>query len=218
MRKVLILTPTYDRTVGADYHHSALQTVKLCAQHGIDVATLLWPGEALVQHARNALTEAAVNSDASDVVWIDADHEWEPEWFLRLINHPVDVVGFAYPKKSEREQYTVRVAHNMSAAGELLIVEGLGTGFLRTSMKALPTVWEQSELYGAWGKRWRMVFDVQIVDGRMWGEDMIFCEKLKQCGFPIHLDLEFTVPHHGQKKYTGDFAAYLSRLMERKVA
>lgn len=211
MRKVILATPTYDRSVGADYHFSVVQTVKLCAQHGIDVCPLLWPGEALVQHARNALAQQALEMNPEDVVWVDADHDWRPEWFLRLLSHNVDVVGAAYPKKADTEQYAVHMTH-FEETSDLWRVNGLGTGFLRTTAKALRAIWDTSEPYKAFGGQWRMIFDVQLVDGRLWGEDMIFCAKLTEAGFPVYLDPSFTVNHHGAKKYTGDFAQFVKKV------
>ena len=213
MRKVVLATPAYGHQVDAYYHHSVVATVKLCARNDIDVVPLTWPGEALIQHARNQLTRLALDvPQASDIFWIDADQEWQPEWFLRLLQHPVAVVGAAYPKKGDKEEYTVRV-HNGTIQVDrslgLWQVDSLGTGFLRIRRDALQKVWDSSEPYEAWNDSSRMLFDVQLLDGRLWSEDTIFCAKLIDAGYRIYLDPAFTVGHNGYKRYSGDFYSYV---------
>ena len=215
MRKVILATPTYDHSVDVYYHHSVIETIKVCAENGIDVRPLSWPGEALVQHARNALSSVVVaDHSVSDVFWVDSDQEWLPEQFMRLLSHPVDVVAAAYRKKTDdREQYTVRASTIEILPNGLWKVDSVGTGFLRVSRKAMQAAWEQSDPYQhSDGTNHRMVFDVGVVDGRLWGEDTIFCARLATCGFPIHVDPTFTVGHNGYKRYKGDFGEYIAKL------
>lgn len=213
--KVVLATPaTLAHGVDVYYHHSAIETIKLCAKHGIEVCPITWPGEALIQHARNALVEVSLAaSDVQQVFWVDADQEWEPEWFLRMVKHPVDVVGATTPKKQDIEAYPLANVGDRDPKTGLHRVGAIGTGFLRVSRRALQTVWDKSERYEKGGKPFRMVFDVVIVDGQLCGEDAAFCIKLAMVGYPVWLDTSFTVGHNGYKRYKGDFLAYMKRTM-----
>ena len=56
-----------------------------------------------------------------------------------------------------------------------------------------------------------MVFDIQVVDGRLFGEDTVFCAKLTDAGYQVWLDPSFTVGHNGYKRYCGNVMAWLDR-------
>lgn len=213
--KVALLTPA-DLTHKVDvyYHHSVIDTVKLCARHGIDVLPLSWPGEALVQHARNGLAEIGLQSGAGQFFWVDADQEWRPEQFLRLLRHPVEAVGGTYPKKQDEEEYTFRAV--IGERNGLLAVQSMGTGFLRVSRQALETVWNAALPYEKGGMSFRKCFDVSVVEGRLIGEDTYFCAALADVGYQVWLDPSFTVGHNGYKRFKGDVAAYIAKLVKQQ--
>ena len=210
---VVLLTPA-DLTHKVDvyYHHAVIDTIKLCAKHGIDVVPISWPGEALVQHARNALAGLALKSNAEQFFWVDADQEWQAEQFLRLLQHPVDVVGATYLKKQVEEEYTFRTGPVIEVRNGLMAIQSMGTGFLRVSRQALQAVWNASEPYEKAGEQFRMCFDVQVIEGHLVGEDTYFCAGLADAGYQTWLDPSFTVGHNGFKRFKGDVAAYIAKL------
>jgi hypothetical protein len=214
VRKVLIATPCYDGRTDVWFNHSLNDSIKLAAKHGIDLCPVYLSYDALIQRARNDLVRLAVESDCEALIFIDSDQAWEPEWILRLLAYPVDVVGGAVRKKSDAEAYNVRATlpiHREEATG-LLVVDGLGTGFLKLSRKAFTALWDGSEEYRNEGRSCRMVFDVRVVNGELVSEDNIVSLKLKAAGIPVHLDPSMTCAHIGAKKWTGDFGKWLARL------
>src|SRR5262245_36425849 len=98
--KVIIATPAHDGRVEAGFALCLAETVRLGCALGVDVRFLAWPGEAILQFARNELFALAYGSDATDLIWIDGDEEWEPQWVMQLLKHPVDVVGGTARRKS----------------------------------------------------------------------------------------------------------------------
>jgi hypothetical protein len=214
LRKVIIGTPCYDGRTDVWFNHSLNDSIKLAAKHGIDLCPIYLSYDALIQRARNDLVRLAVESDCEALIFIDSDQAWEPEWILRLLAYPVDVVGGAVRKKSDAELYNVRATLPIprDEATGLLTVDGLGTGFLRLSRKAFTALWDGSEEYRNEGRTCRMVFDVRVVNGELVSEDNIVCTKLKEAGFAVYLDSSMTCAHIGAKKWTGDFAKWLARL------
>lgn len=215
-RRVMLATPAYDGRVEVGYTHALVQSIKLCASKGVELHPVWWPGEALVQHARNMLVQLALDAKVDDMVFVDADQEWEPAQMLSLLAHAVDVVGAPVRKKTDAaEEYNVRANSpncRIDPRSGLWIVDAVGTGFLRVSHSALLAIWELSPPYQKGTQQCRMVFDLKVIDGQLWGEDTLFCARLTELGFPIHLDPSFTVAHIGAKKYTGDFAAWVKKL------
>lgn len=209
----MIGTPCYDGKVDCLFADSLVNTLKLAGR--TNICPVYMPHEALIQRARNDLLKLAVQAQVDDLVFIDSDQQWKPEWFFRLLSHPVDVVGGAVRKKSDAESYNVRSEKfpiPVDPETGLLIVDGVGTGFLRLSKRAIQAIWEASPEYRDGSKTSRMAFDVQLIDGHLNSEDTVFCRSLTKLGFPIHVDPQITCSHVGSKTWSGDFPSYLKRL------
>lgn len=221
MRRVMIATPCREGHTSVWYNCSLNETLKLSNKLGVEIYPVYEPYDALIQRARNFLIALALESGVDDVIFIDADQEWNPQWIFDLLNYPVDVVGAAVPKKSESEEYNVRcnsLPIPVDIDTGLLIVDGLGTGLIRFSRKALLSLWDSSEEYGSNGRLCRMIFDVKVRNLELISEDNIACEKLREHGFKIYLDRKMTCGHIGSKKYTGNFDAYLKALEAKRVS
>lgn len=216
----MLATPAYDGRVDVGYTHSLIQSIRLCAQHGIALFPVWWPGEALVQHARNMLVTMALEAGVADVIFVDSDQEWDPQNIVDLLKHDVAVVGAAVRKREDAESYNIR-AKSLNFATDiktgLWIVDGIGTGFLRLDKSAMEALWSNSEPYNHNGTKCRMIFDVGVVDGRLMGEDVYMCEKLTALGFNIYVDSSFTVAHRGAKTFTGDVKSYVANLKKAAV-
>jgi hypothetical protein len=214
----MIATPSYDGTVGCHFAHSLVETVRLGMLAGVDVRAIYMPNDALIQRSRNDLVRIALESKFDDLIFIDADQEWKPEWVIQLLKHPVDCVGGAVRKKSDAESYNVKAASVQIPRDPrtgLLEVEGLGTGFLRLSNRALQALWDGAEEYkDDAGKVCRWIFDVRPINGRLVGEDIFMTMRLRQSGIKVYLDPTITCSHIGTKKWDGNFAAWLERLQK----
>jgi hypothetical protein len=208
VRKVLFGTPCYDGKVHVEFLQSLLGTLALCQQHDIAMYPVQIAHDALVQRARNDLVRMALETGCDDLIFMDADQEWEPQAIIRLLNHPVDVVGFPVIKKSDTHiDFNIKLLPEGLSAPvcNLLQVESIGTGCLRLSKNALQQVWGISKVYGGG----RMVFDVQIVNGEILSEDTVFCSKWSSLGGQVWVDPSMTCPHLGSKKYIGNFANFI---------
>ena len=127
-RRVLIGTPCYDGSVDVWYTHSLVNTIKIADQMNIEVLPIWLSYDALIQRARNDLIALVREMDCDDIIFIDADIEWNPEHFYRLLNYPVDVVGGTYPKKGDTEMYVGKILQpyaDRDPVTGLLEVQGL---------------------------------------------------------------------------------------------
>lgn len=218
MRKVLIGTPAHDGRVDVWYANSLVNTVKLSGKYGIEVVPIYMSYDSLVQRARNDLVRLALEEKFDDLIFMDSDQEWDPEWIFSLLNRTEDVVGGAVVKKSDQLLFNVKALKTglKRDASGLMEVEAVGTGFLKLSRKALETVWNESAEYTNEGKKCRMVFDVQLVDGELVSEDNVFCRKWRNLGNKVWIDPTMTCNHIGSKKYSGSFLQFLehARLLQ----
>ena len=217
LRRVAIATPSMDGRVDAGYAAALAGSVKHCLAHGIELLPLFVCYDAKLHLARNDLLAMAMAApDVSDLVWIDADIEWQPEWIQRLLVHPVDVVGGTYPRKADGAGYEVGAPADGPAVPGLLPVSHLGTGFLRLSRTAFAALWDAAPPYRAPRGEQRLVFRWDIAaDGQPVGEDVGMCHQLRALGFAIHLDPTMTCVHVGTKRWRADFASTLLKAVDR---
>jgi hypothetical protein len=212
-RRVIIGTPCYDGRLDVWYVNSLSNTIKQSALYNVEIVPIWISFDALLQKARNDTVHLALADNVDDLIWIDSDIEWNPEWIFQLLNYNVDVVGGTYPKKGDREEYVVRkLTTNQPDPGTGLIsVTGLGTGFVRWSRRAIQYLWDTSEPYvdSKDGLERRFIFDVVIENHSLVSEDIHAFDKLRQGGFEIWLDPAMTCNHTGHKKWQGDFNAWL---------
>jgi len=214
MRKVLIGTPAHDGRVDVWYANSLVNTIRLAHQKEILIVPIFMAYDSLVQRARNDLVRIALKDEFDDLIFIDSDQEWDPEWVFSLLDREEPVVGGTVVKKSDMTAFNVKAfpeGLNREENG-LMAVESVGTGFLKISREALQKVWDESPEYTNEGRICRMVFDVQLIDGELVSEDNIFCSKWRSLGGTVWIDPEMTCNHIGVKKYGGDFLAYLEWL------
>lgn len=209
MRKVMIGTPCYDGRIDVWYVNSLVNTIKMSFEKNVEITPMWVSFDALIQRARNDTLQLAIEGDYDDLVWIDSDIEWKPEWFFKLLEYPQDVVGGTYRKKGDREEYVIRKMDNsnIDPATGLLEVHGLGTGFVKMGRKALQYLWDVSQPYidPKDKKERRMAFDVIIQNQDMVSEDIIAFMKLLEGGFKIWLDPNMTCNHTGPYKFQGNF-------------
>jgi hypothetical protein len=218
---VLIATPVAADASLSIYYVDALVNSFRLAPPGVQLFPVFMANDVLIQRARNNLIAIAIEAGVDDLIWIDSDVCWEPDWIFRLLDYPIDVVGGTYPKKTDAEQYPVQVLGNkipIDPATGLLEVDGLGTGFLRLSRKALQALWDSSKPYTSNGKAGRWICEVIVSeDGEVVGEDIVLCHKLTALSFKIYCDPLLTCSHVGPKVYTGNFAEYLVKLQKAQV-
>lgn len=213
MRKVLIGTPAHDGRLDVWYCNSLVNTIKLSMVHGVEIIPVYMSYDSLVQRARNDLVRLALEENFDDLIFIDSDEEWNPEWIFTLLNYDVDVVGVPVIKKSDTPAFNVKSLPDGMRfdKNNLMEVEAVGTGFLRISKNALEQIWDDSPEYMNENRKCRMVFDIQIIDGDLVSEDNIFCQKWRNLGGKVYIDPSMTCNHIGAKKYSGNFLDFLQK-------
>lgn len=219
LRKVMIATPCRDGSTSVHYTNALANSVKFAMTQGIELCPWFMPGEALVQIARNELLAIMLGpngQDFTDVVWIDDDMGWAPDFIPRLLAHDVDVVGAVCPKKSSEIGWNVRMLPTGITVNDkgLAPVHYVGTGFLRMSRKACQALWDAGEPYTrGGGPERRMAFDLAIDDqGELVSEDNLACHTLREKGLDIYIDATLTCTHTGPQTFGGDFHAWLKTL------
>jgi hypothetical protein len=210
--KVLIATPAHDGKLDVWYTTSLVNTVRVAQANNVFIHPVFMSYDALVQRARNDLIALAIEGEYDALIFIDADMEWNPLWVMELIARPEDVVGGTARKKTdEAEIYVLKTSDLTVHPNGLIKCEGLGTGFVKLSRKALQALWDNSPQYTNEGKVRRMVCNVEVIDGQLYSEDVSMFRKLNALGFDCWLNPRMTCAHIGTKKFVGNLQNYLAK-------
>lgn len=220
-RHVYIATPVHDGKPFAEHVDSLIRTIPVLLQSGIAYTHDFLIGNALVHDARNKLVARFVASPATDLFFIDADICWLPDDFVKLLMSPHDVIGGAYrQKRTDVELYNA--AGLKEGTTELMEVDYLGTGFLKIRRRAIERLQRKHDdlrYLGLEGEKCWGLFDTRIGDGKIVGEDVVFCRRWRAAGGKVFLMPNLALGHLGTHNHAGNFAALIARQQaEAKVA
>ena len=99
-KKLFIATPMYGGSCLGTYMKSCLDLQTACMQYGIDVKFSFLFNESLIQRARNYLADEFLRSDATHLMFIDADIGFNPIDIIAMLAMDKDIIGAPYPKKT----------------------------------------------------------------------------------------------------------------------
>ena len=97
--KVFVATPMYGGMATGTYTSSLLQTPAVLSQNGIGLYYAHMMNESLIPRARNKLTHDFLGTDATHLMWIDADIGFNPMDIVRMVQADKDIICGVYPKK-----------------------------------------------------------------------------------------------------------------------
>jgi len=109
MKHLFVATPMYGGQCFGFYAQSCLQLQNTCKEAGMNVSFSFLFNESLIQRARNLLVSHFLKSDATHMMFIDADIKFNPNDIFPMIEADKDIICGIYPKKEINWQ-TVRNA------------------------------------------------------------------------------------------------------------
>lgn len=187
-----ICTPAYG---GAHpmYVASVLQATRMLAAAGIRTHLVGTEGESLVTRARHNLVHLFLMTDATHMLFWDADIELpDPSTILKMLKCEKAVVAGAYPYRDGTDRFVLtylrRLGNQVSVYQDesgCIEVRHAGTGFLLVERSAIEELYQaHPELCYANERsppspRWD-VFGTGIVGGRYFSEDWMFCERWRE--------------------------------------
>lgn len=99
-RKLFVATPMYGGSCCGPFAKSCVDLNMICAHYGVPIQFFFLFNESLITRARNYLVDEFLRSDATHLMFIDADITFEPKDVLALLAFDREVIGGPYPKKT----------------------------------------------------------------------------------------------------------------------
>lgn len=206
--RVFLATPAYDRTCAA-YDTSLAESMVALVRAGIGGEHWSFNGFCHVDDGRNLLVRKFLDSDCTDLMFIDADMGWLPGDLVRLLGFDRDVVGGAYPRRKDGEPFVAYPEESEIRADDdgLVPVTAIGTGFLRIRRHVIEKMCARPQTQwfyhpGVEGKV-PVLFERGLQGyGRMSG-DKHFVREWRRMGGKAFIDPWLTLSHVGTVEYTG---------------
>lgn len=217
---------------------SMMKFMLFCKTNNIDIIIYPITFESLINRARNSAVALFLSeNDATHILFIDSDIQFEPEDVVKLIAADKDVVGGAYPQKwldmskynankpSPLELCTKMSVHLLSELpNNIMKAKYVTTGFLLIKrevfakmMVAYPERQYINDIDGYSGCNPAFFYDFFTVavnpDTKILeSEDYGFSRLWRNAGGEIHVVADITLKHFGWYGYTGNLYRQLTEI------
>jgi hypothetical protein len=213
--KVAFCIPTLGRITYAT-HTSLLGTYKVFDKAGVEWDEIMAIGSTYIDDARNYLVSKFLESDCTDLFFIDDDLGFSPDSVLKIIKRSEGIVGGVYRHKvSDEIKYMGNLIVNDEGTpyGRDGLIEAthLPMGFTRIKRGVLEQmILSHPELYyNDYGiERYNLFGHIQE-NGHYYGEDYSFCIRARRLGITVWIEPDITFNHFGNKDYEGNFHEFL---------
>lgn len=213
-KKVMLAVPTY-ACPDTSLTFALARSREALHEAGIQSALLILEGNCHVDDGRNSIVRDFLESDCTDLMFLDADVTWEPKGLASLCQRNEDIVGGVYPYRREGgENMPVRLMAGSQCVDGLREVEGLPTGFMKIRRHVLEKMaaerpWYFDKIYPT-----HLVFNRSEPDEHhmRWGGDLDFCRRAREAEFRIYADGELRLGHVAKVIVYDSLEAHLRRL------
>ncbi len=146
--------------------------------------------------ARNQICQTALDEGVDRLVFIDVDHDFEPEAITRLLSHDLDIVTARYHvKQPPHHPNLYMVPRGAHSEGEYKTVH-YGRGVFEIDRCGAGGLAIKREVLESLGFPWfQYEVDPHPPHDLAVSEDFYFCRKAQEAGFAIHADWDATMQH-----------------------
>lgn len=177
--KIRIATPSLTGQVTTGFAHSMAETMVMLNMAEIEVQWKILSGCNFLHFARDKMAREFMASDATDLLFIDDDMEWNALDILTMLRDwNEEVIGGICPR-AENAWNTRLTGYEKNGLFEC---DYIGTGIMRIARSAFERLGNIR------------YFDTEYIDDKMVGEDAWFCNNIRQRGGNIWA-MPITVTH-----------------------
>jgi hypothetical protein len=218
-RKIMLGLPTYDFKVSAKLAISLASFCVQAQQHGVDIQICNISGCSVVSRVRNLISYDFLQSDCTDLMFIDSDINFNAEDIFRLMAWNSDpkkgiVAGIPVARKKGKVYIsTLDTDDNehifMDKMG-LVRAKRVATAFMIIRREVFEKL---RDAHPEWvyhdekkvGDEMIAFFDFALKDGNYIGEDFLFCDRARELGYEVWIDPTIKLGHMGVEEFAGAF-------------
>jgi hypothetical protein len=216
-RKLFVALPAYDFKVSLKLAVSLARLAQQLPKHGIDLTIGSICGCSVVSRARNLLVRDFLDTDCTELMFIDADINFDPEDILRLMAWASDpkkgIVGGVPRTRKANKVYIAQLDQDeegvtMNRMG-LVRAKRIATAFMMVRREVFERLVNENPQWNYYDhntdKQLNAVFDFLVTEEGYMGEDYLFCDRARAIGYEVWIDPTIKLGHMGVQEYEGDF-------------
>lgn len=221
--------PTYDFKVTAKLAISLADFCVQATKYGVDIQICNISGCSVVSRVRNLIAKDFLDSDCTDLMFIDSDINFNASDIFRLMAWNIDpkkgiVAGIPVARKKGKTYISTLDTDEdenilMNYMG-LVKAKRVATAFMMIRREVFEKMYEA---HPEWryhdekkiGDEMIAFFDFALKDGNYIGEDFLFCDRARELGYEVWIDPTIKLGHVGVEEFAGAFGEdYLYPLMK----
>lgn len=223
-RKLMIAIPAYDGKLNISAAFQLPQLALASQKYGFTIHLTHLSGCSIITRARNSLVNQFLESDCTEMLFVDADINFKMEDVIRImaLGSDKDVLAGAYPRRAKDQMFFTDIYYNEHGGIDLteeglLQVKRIGTGFMFIRRHVLEALRDQHPEWKYWvdseNAHHYSFFDFLVTPEGYMGEDYLFCDRVRAAGYKVYLDSEINLGHYGNTEFTGHFGEQVLKPM-----
>lgn len=215
-RKIFFALPAYDFKVSLKLATSLVKFAMIAPQYGVQMQIGSICGCSVVSRARNLLARDFLDSDCTDLMFIDSDINFEPEDLIRLIAWTIDkgiVAGIPVARKKGKVFISTldmdETGHVQMNSMGLVKANRVATAFMMVQRKVFEDMDTKMPGLEYWDENTQRTlksfFDFKSTPEGYIGEDYLFCDRARELGHEVWIDPTIKLGHMGVEEFTGCF-------------
>jgi hypothetical protein len=225
-RKLMVAIPAYDGKLNIQAAFALAQVAVDSNKYGYTLQLAHMSGSSIITRARNYLVKYFLDSDATDMLFVDADVRFKAEDVVRILamSDGKDVVCGAYPRRGGKTSFFLDIDYGPNDEvyfdDGLLRIKRIGTGFMlirkHVLVKLIDAHPEWAYHVDTDNSTHYSVFDFKSTPQGYMGEDYLFCDRVREHGMSVHLDPEINLGHFGTNEWTANFKDEVLSILLKK--
>jgi len=201
---VFIAVPCYGGVVHGQCALSLMGLYHKLVASGIDVTVRTILNDSLITRARNLLVHWFLQTNATHLLFVDADIEFRAEDICKMLESGVDVIGGLYARKEEPSKPVVIPEVVPDATAPPTPVDRIGTGLLlvrRQTFESMRAVYRDDSYDQPSETDVYPYFDCVRVGREYLSEDWFFCQRWREMGGTVYAAPWTATTHYGSFGY-----------------
>jgi len=230
---LVIGTPMYGGMCCSEYTQSLLQLQSDMERNGHKMTCVFLGNESLIQRGRNTIAHHFLKTDASHLLFIDADQKFRPQDIVKMIQADKPLIAGCVPMKGINWQRVRQGAvlnhkelhkltgifnihelegHKMVNPEQPFQVEWAGTGFMLIRRDAFETLIPHVRQYTNGGQSIpdgepvHDFFQVGMSGDKLLSEDFFFCHNYREHGGEVWAAPWCELGHFGAYLFSGQYS------------
>ena len=215
-RSLFVAIPAYDGRICIHSAYELPQLALASLKHKFSIHLGHLSGSSIITRARNSLVNQFMESDCTEMLFIDSDIHFKHQDVLRImaLGSDRDVLCGSYPRRAADQKFFTDIHYNEHGGVELtenglLRVDRIGTGFMFIRRHVIEKLIKDHPEWKYWvnveNKHHYSLFDFKVTPEGYMGEDYLFCDRAAAEGFTVYLDPSICLPHIGSAKFERSF-------------